>query len=329
VTGRRHREYERNFAQKGITVMKNSRRSLGSGKALVAAMFLALGLTTLGWTPAVMAQSSDAGAAGSQQYAPWSGSQQGKASQKLLKELKAALAQAEADQAASPDFLADLRAIIGRYETAVTASDAKPFIDTFADGEFASNPTWKVTAGSWQVDKSGSNIGLVSKIRQQASLNSLLGNILNPQAPAQQDAQQYAAIYTKAKLPGTFAARVKLTSRDRYGGLYVSLYQGASAQNQYRLAYQPGSNQGLLLQLVSASGATTLGSYNGAVNLEDGRAHDIGFSRNGAGQMTITVDGAVAINAVDASLKGGFDGILLTNVGGSYWLREISVQPQP
>lgn len=309
--------------------MNNSRRRHPGAAAHPAAILLALGLAFFGPAQMASAQSTDAGTATTQQYAPWTGSQQGKASQKLLKELKAALAQAEADQAASPDFLADLKAIVGRYEAALAGSEAKPFIDTFADGEFASNPAWKVTAGSWQVDTSGKNIGLVSKIRQQSNLNSLLGNLLNPQAPAQQGAQQYAAIYTKAKLPGTFLAKVKLSSRDVYGGLYISLYQGASAQNQYRIAYQPGSNQGLLLQLVSAKGATTLGSYNGKVNLEDGRTHEIALARNGTGQMSVTVDGKVAINAADTSLRGDFDGILLTNVGGSYWLREVSVQPLP
>ena len=185
-----------------------------------------------------------------------------------------------------------------------------------------------MTAGAWQVDKSGSNRGLVSKIRQQANLNSLLGNLLNPQGTQSQSANaQYAAIYTKAKLPASFTASTKFTSKDRYGGLQISLYQGASAQNQYRLAYQPGNQQGLVLQRVAASGATVLGSYNGAINLEDGNAHDLSFSRNAAGKMTVLLDGQTAISATDTSLSGDFDGILLTNVGGSYWIREVSVKP--
>ena len=39
-------------------------------------------------------------------YQPWTGTQQGKATQKLLADLKAKVAQAETDQAASPDFIA-------------------------------------------------------------------------------------------------------------------------------------------------------------------------------------------------------------------------------
>ncbi len=147
-----------------------------------------------------------------------------------------------------------------------------------------------MTAGAWQVDKSGSNKGLVSKIRQQANLNSLLGNLLNPQGTAQQTNAQYAAIYTKAKLPGAFTSSIKFTSKDRYGGLQMALYQGASAQNQYRVAYQPSNTQGLVLQKVTASGATVLGTHNGAINLEDGNVHTLSMSRDAAGKMIVLLD---------------------------------------
>ena len=109
--------------------------------------------------------------------------------------------------------------------------------------------------------------------------------------------------------------------------MQLALYQGASAQNQYRVAYQPGNNQAFLLQKVTANGAQTLGAYNGAVNLEDGNAHELVMTRNSAGKMTVLLDGQTAISAADTSLTGDFDGILITNVGGSYWLREVAVKP--
>lgn len=314
--------------------MDNSRRNLRASRDIISLKTLALALTaTAGLTlgglllPAAPAQAENAVPT----YQPWTGTTQGKASQKMLTDLKAKIAQAEKDQAASPDFIADLKQVIAEYEAATMVSQAQPFLDNFSDGEFATNPTWKVTAGSWQVDKSGNNKGLVSKIRQQANLNSLLGNLLNPQGgTTQQTANaQYAAIYTKAKLPGLFTASAKFTSKDRYGGLQMSLYQGASAQNQYRVAYQPGNNQGLVLQKVTANGATVLGSYNGVINLEDGNVHTLSFSRDSTGKMIVLLDNQTAINANDKSLTGDLDGILLTNVGGSYWIREVSVKPLP
>ena len=79
---------------------------------------------------------------------------------------------------------------------------------------------------------------------------------------------------------------------------------------------------------MTASGAVTLGAYNGAVGLEDGGVHELSMSRTSAGKMTVTVDGQTAISATDKSFTGDFDGILITNVGGSYWLREVSVNPR-
>lgn len=292
-------------------------------RAIAATLTLAAALSwTMPGAPA-LAQST---------YQPWTGTQQGQITSQMLKDLKAIIAQGEKDQAASPDFLADLKKVVANYETAMTPappSQAKSFLDEFADGEFANNPTWKVTAGSWTVDKGGSNVGLVSKMRQQQSLETLLGGILNPQGQTQsQQQQQYAAIYTKAKLPQAFNFTTRFTSKDRYGGLYLSLYQGASAQNQYRIAYQPGNQTSLVLQRVSQQGATNLGTLNGALNLENGAPHDITMTRDAAGKISVLVDGKLAISATDTTLKGDFDGILYTNVGGSYWIRKVSVQPQ-
>ncbi len=73
-------------------------------------------------------------------YQPWTGTSQGKASQKMLTDLKAKIAQAEKDQAASPDFIADLKKVIADFEAATTVSQAQPFLDTFSDGEYADQP---------------------------------------------------------------------------------------------------------------------------------------------------------------------------------------------
>lgn len=297
----------------------------------------------VGWRAALLAGAALAGLAasgvlvvppaaaqsGTQQYQPWTGAQQGQATQKMLTDLKAIIAQGEKDKAASPDFLADLKKTIAAYEAAVTPSQAKPFFDDFADGEFASNPAWKVSAGSWTIDRGGSNFGLVSKMRRQENLETLLGGILNPQGNQGQGGQNgYASIYAKAKLPAAFTFTTSFTSKDRYGGLHLTLYQGASAQNQYRVTYQPGNQTSLQLQRVSAQGAVALGSLNGVLNLENGKPHDITLTRDAAGKMTVLIDGKVAITATDTTLQGDFDGVLFTNVGGSYWIRQVSVQPK-
>ncbi len=269
-----------------------------------------------------------------QQYQPWQGSNM----QKLLAELKAKIAQAERDQAASPDFLADLKALQAKYE-ALAANPATPqpqppagvpagtvlLTDNFADGNFSANPAWKVSAGQWNVDVGGNNIGLVSKIRpQKVNVNSVLGALLAPQGTTQAQSE-FASIYTPAKITNAFAFKVKLTSKDKQGALNLGLYQGASGSTLYRMVYQPGAAPGLSIQRVSAQGATTIAAYNGGVNLEDGRAHELSLTRDAQGNMTLTLDGQIAAKVRDTQIQGDFAGVLLINTGGAYWIRQVTV----
>ena len=265
-----------------------------------------------------------------QQYAPWQGDRS-KLPPAMLDELETIVKAAERDRAASPDFIGDLYDYIDKYREAIAGAPAAAakFLDTFADGNYTANPTWQVSAGFWSVDRAGSNVGLVSKIRQGPNLGNLLGAILAPQGQQQsQSQQQYAAIYTQASLPGAFRARMRFTSGDPYGALSWALYQGKSGQNSYRLIYQPGSAQGLVLQQATPQGARTIATYDGPLRLEDRRAHDIAWSRDARGRMEIAVDGRSLIKVRDTAVKGDFDGILLLNAGGSYWIREIAVEPQ-
>lgn len=302
-------------------------RRLASVSALALALAAGLGFNGDGPRPA-SAESATT------QYQPWQGSNM----QKLLAELKAKIAQAEADQAASPDFLADLKALQAKYEALAAATPATPaqpaaipagtvlLTDNFADGNYASNPTWKVSAGQWNVEVGGKNFGLVSKIRpQKVNVNSILGAILAPQGQTQTTQSEFASIYTPAKITNAFTLKVRLTSKDKQGALNMGVYQGASGNVLYRMVYQPGASPGLSIQRVSAQGATTLAAYNGGINLEDGKPHDLALIRDKQGKMTLTLDGQVAAQIVDTTLQGDFAGVLLINTGGAYWLREVTV----
>ena len=93
----------------------------------------------------------------------------------------------------------------------------------------------------------------------------------------------------------------------------------------YRMVYQPGAAPGIAIQKVTASGATTLGSYNSVVNLEDGNPHSLVFSRDAQGNMKVTLDDQSAATAKETSLSGDMTGLLFINSGGAYYLREVTV----
>jgi hypothetical protein len=93
----------------------------------------------------------------------------------------------------------------------------------------------------------------------------------------------------------------------------------------YRVVYQPGAAPGVAIQKVTAAGATTLGSLNSMVNLEDGSPHTLVFSRDAQGNMKVTLDDKAVASAKDTSLTGDMTGLLFINSGGAYYLREVTV----
>ncbi|GAB2177618.1 hypothetical protein [Dongia sp. agr-C8] len=290
---------------------------------LAASVVSLMALTT---TPAVLAE--DAAGTTTQTYKPWAGAA-GQQMKSMIAELKTKIAAAEQSQAASPDFLEDLKATVAKYEAMQNSGGAaapatKIFADDFSDGDYTSNPTWKVSAGTWAIDQGGTNKGLVSKVRpQKVNLNNVLGALLSNQQGTAQN--QFASIYTPVKIPNAFSLKVTLTSKDKQGGLNLGAYQGASGSTLYRMVYQPGAAPGIAIQKVTSAGATTLGSLNSIVNLEDGKPHTLLFTRDAAGKMAVKLDDKEVATATDTSIKGDMAGLLFINSGGAYYLRDITV----
>ena len=297
-------------------------------------MLLAAGAISLAaFVAAPVVQAEDSTTTTTPTYKPWAGAT-GQQLKGLITELKAKIAAAEKSEAASPDFLDDLKALVAKYEALQTsgataggiAAGTQVFTDTFSDGNYTTNPTWKVSAGTWTVDPSGTNRGLNSKVRpQKLNINNVLGALLNSQSGNTNQQNQFASIYTAAKIPNAFALKVTLTSKDKQGALNLGVYQGASGATMYRMVYQPGATPGIAIQKVTSSGATTLGSYDNLVNLEDGTLHTLVFSRDAQGNMKVMLDNKSVATAKDTSLTGDMTGLLFINSGGAYYLREVTV----
>jgi hypothetical protein len=266
-------------------------------------------------------------------YQPWRGADTGTEDvAKLVDELEKLIAQAEKDRAADPQFLSDLRGILAAYQNPWTT---RLLYDDFRDGNYTTSPKWTVSSGAFKVDTKGNNTGLRSTILAPGTAVQPTGNLAadflgalltGPNAQQSTSTDPYAAIYTPVRVSNAFAARVEFVSGERRGRFDFGPYQGQSGTVAYRVAYLPGqTTDSLRLIRITSKGAVAIGTYKGALNLEDGRRHVIEWTRDRHGSMIVSVDGKDLISVADRSIVQPFDGFLMINSGGTYWVRSVTL----
>lgn len=314
------------------------RRIAGATAALALAGAAIIGSVSL--APPAMAPAAMAQTAGSEtpRYEAWE--EAGNPDlQKMVDELDALVDEATKAKAANPVFLQDLRDLAARYKAAAAPAAApapvtlsRLLTDTFADGNYTANPAWKVSAGEYRIETTGNYVGLRSSVAAQpataASGNlaaAVLGALLQPQSPGSAGGAKHASIYTPLKISNVFAVELELASKFTGGRFDFGPYQGASGGYAYRVAYFPGTAEGLQLLRVTPQGSTVIGSYKKQLFLEDRQRHKIRWTRDAAGAMTVSVDGTQVIAATDAGLKDPFDGFLMINSGGDYAIRSVAI----
>jgi hypothetical protein len=272
-------------------------------------------------------------------YSEWQGGASNPQLQAFVAKLKAMVDDAGKAKAADPVFLQDLRDLIASASASTPAArapatqpTARLFYDDFRDGNYTASPVWKVTAGSWSVDIFGNNTGLQSTIipagqssTQKIKLNDVLGALLQPQSNQGNGNATYSSIYTAQKISNVFKIHVDLISKEKFGRLDFGPYQGSGGNTAYRVTYFPGANPGLALQRITTQGTTTIASYNQTLSLEGDKPHAIELLRDGAGAMTVSVDGKALISAKDTAITQPFDGFLMINSGGRYIIRSVAI----
>ena len=258
-------------------------------------------------------------------YSPWQPPAQAGGMADLLKSLRGLIDEAERTNAADPTFLDDLRALANSYEN---QWPVKLLFDDFRDGDFTSNPPWTVSAGIWRVDSRGRFNGLRSTVYGADSGYAAPGaqNYVGGQQPgARSDDDPFAAIFLPLAITNSFAIRLDIASRDDGGRFDFGPYLGPRGNTAYRITYQSGAANGLVLSRVTSQGVRVLGSSSGPVSLEDGKSHVIDWKRDRGGRMTVALDGRTVIDASDPAIRKPFDGFLMVNGGGTYWVRSVAI----
>ena len=246
--------------------------------------------------------------------------------------------EAEKARAADPMFLKDLRALANSYSAPTLRTI---FSDTFEDGNYTHGPTWNVVSGAYFIE---SGWGLRNKIldtnqstQSKTKVDSgedlaiaLLGSILQQATGAQQQQQTAAPaqsqenlITSSVRVSNAFTMSLDVSSWIANGHFEVGVFQGTNASVGYRLVYRSG--QQLQLMKVGSKGRTVIAQSNATLSIEDKKFHAIKWSRGTNGQMFVTIDGTEIIRVSDRSFSDAFDGVRLSDQGGDFIVKRITI----
>jgi len=270
------------------------------------------------------------------QKAPWLAPQN---SDKLLGELQALIAKGEKAGLAKKKYLSELKQLAGRYDWPWSKLLMR---EQFADRNYTANPAWTVRGGRFEMH---SEFGLVTiqkdpkpqaQQQQQSNttgqlLGAVLQQVLTPQTNQQQQQQQTpppatrSDISTAFKITNGFDIRLVIRTRNEPGRFEVGPYLTGQNDEGYRLVYAPGGNPSLALVRYSAIGSGVVAASSKPVSLATGQDQYIQWFRHSGGDMAVYVNGKEAIVANDRTFSKGFDGIIVSNLGGTYTVGEVSV----
>jgi hypothetical protein len=263
-----------------------------------------------------------------------------KTTQQLVDELKKLTDQAEQNRTASYRFIDQLRDLTARYDW---PCGKEILFDNFRDGDFQRNPSWNSSSDAFWVTRS---VGLQTQLSSrrgsrndqganQSVEETLLGIIIESTMNKHQqkrdrrfDKPDRADIYAAVPVSNAFAIKLKISSmgRDLQDGSFEwGPYQGQTADSGYRLVYQAGNRPALKLVAYRRGMSSVVDLYDRGKLLEDGNMHKITWQRSANGQMTVLFDGQQIMQVRDRSYRDPFNGFVMTNRGGDYAIRSVSI----
>lgn len=247
----------------------------------------------------------------------------------FIEKLNKLIDEAEKANAADPVFLQDLRTLANG---ARTPWNTVVLDDSFADGNFTSDPAWEVLSGKYFIETGWGlrNRLITAQQSQQPSdgddfAKAILGTILK-RATGQQDGADEATsnvIVTRTNISNAFSLEIELSSWGQGGNFDVGVFQGENATLGYRLLYAAG--KGVQLHRVGGSGSSVIATSE-PLNLEDKKFHTVTWTRGTGGQMRVTVDGNEMIAAADRAFSDPFDGVRISNTSGDFIVKRITAK---
>jgi hypothetical protein len=248
----------------------------------------------------------------------------------FIEKLNKLIDEAEKAKAADPVFLQDLRNLASGAET---PWNTVVLDDSFADGNFTSNPTWEVLSGEYFIETGwGLRNRLITAAQGEQSSSggddlakTIIGTILK-RATGQQDTAGGSTsnvIVTRTDVSNAFSLQMELSSWEPDGNFDVGVFQGEKATLGYRLLYASG--KGVQLHRVGSSGSSVIATSE-PLSIEDKEFHTVTWTRGTDGMMRVSVDGTEMLAATDRAFSDPFDGVRISNTSGDFIVKRITAK---
>lgn len=202
--------------------------------------------------------------------------------------------------------------------------------DDFSDGDYVGGVRWQVLKGAFAVRDGVLHSRVVQPPAAQEILpkdvlfqvmKGLLGEPADAQVPL--DA---AAIGTAVAIPNEFRVRLRLSTGAEAGARFTFGPYQSQPSNGYQLVFDDFPRAVPTILAASAGSQLRVVGRGTAVDgLDDGRTHDIDWVRDAAGNMSVSVDGRVVLQALDNGFTQAFDGLVMVNASGSWAVDQVRV----
>ncbi|MDQ6996625.1 MAG: hypothetical protein Q9M82_04090 [Mariprofundus sp.] len=269
--------------------------------------------------------------------------------QQLVNELKILTDQAEQNRSANYRLIDQLRDLTARYDW---PWGKRVLFDNFRDGDFRQNPAWYSSSNDFWVTRS---VGLRTELNRESNqprtnqpaqsghdrkreareaiIGMILGGGVEQTEPGYRPSRRInrpvrADISTNLGIDNAFAITIKLASIGRgnhEGSFEFGPYQGQDMESGYRLVYRGGANPALKLVSYRRHLTSVIDLYDRGKLLADGNIHTLDWQRTRSGQMTVLLDGKQILSVRDRSYRDSFSGFVMTNRGGDYSIRSVSI----
>lgn len=204
--------------------------------------------------------------------------------------------------------------------------------EKFADGDYFREPRWQVLSGAFSVRSSVLHSQVVPapvapEVLPNDVLFQVLKGLLGGTAGASAQGQpSAAAIATSVAIPNEFRIRVRLSTTAEAGARFTFGPYQSQPSNGYQLVLEDFPRAvPTLLALNSGSEVRVISRGTAIGGLDDGRMHDVDWVRDATGNMTVSVDRQVVLQARDNGFSQPFDGLVMVNATGSWGVDHVRV----